>query len=210
MTNLRRHHRKFHIVYLLLAANLLLSGCLTRRNALPPDRTVGSNPYGKPKSTRGNAILTDATSAPRDIRTSNRNMLDGYAEVLGVRPNQLQNHALYAYIDNWMGTPHRLGGQDQRGIDCSAFVGLVMRDVYGKSVPRASAEMAQHIKRKYERQLQEGDLIFFSFGNRNIDHVGIYLHNNKFVHVSTSKGVIISDLHDTWYYKYFKRAGSVR
>jgi len=192
---------------------LLLSGCLTRKNALPPDRTVASTPYHKKKAKdRKNAkgtILTDATTSPKDIQAANR-LMEGYAEVLGVAPGQLETAALYSYIDEWMGTPHRSGGADRRGLDCSAFVGMVMRDVYGKSVPRISKDNAGQIKRKYERQLQEGDLVFFSFGRREIDHVGIYLHNNKFVHVSTSKGVIISDLHDTWYYKYFTRAGSIK
>ncbi len=182
---------------------LLLSSCLTRKNAVPSDRVVTST-HHKKKGT----ILTDATTSRKDIQAGNR-LLEGYAEVLGVAPSQLETTALYSYIDEWMGTPHRSGGADRRGLDCSAFVGLVMRDVYGKSVPRVSKDIANHIKRKYERQLQEGDLVFFSFGRREIDHVGIYLHNNKFVHVSTSKGVIISDLHDSWYYKYFTRAGSV-
>lgn len=198
-------HRYVPLLGCLSLSALLLSSCLTRKNALPPDRTVASTPYKK--KTRG-AILTDATTSPRDVNAGSR-LLEGYAEVLGVTPNQLQTVALYRYIDEWMGTPHRSEGIDRRGLDCSAFVGMVMRDVYGKSVPRVSKDIAGQIKRKYERQLKEGDLVFFSFGRREIDHVGIYLHNNKFVHVSTSKGVIISDLHDSWYYKYFTRAGSV-
>ncbi|WP_233632582.1 C40 family peptidase [Parapedobacter sp. ISTM3] len=197
---------KIYTLFFLTLGIFLLSGCLTRKNALPPDRVMTAP---RTKKTPGNTILTDASSAPKDVRTAGR-LIDSYAQVLGVRPHELQNTTLYAYIDEWMGIPHRPGGADKRGLDCSAFVGMVMRDVYGKSVPRISREMAAQIKRKYERQLQEGDLVFFSFGRRDIDHVGIYLHNNKFVHVSTSKGVIISDLHDTWYYKYFKRAGSVR
>ncbi|GHE23484.1 hypothetical protein GCM10017764_04520 [Sphingobacterium griseoflavum] len=68
--------------------------------------------------------------------------------------------------------------------------------------------MGEHVKRKYEDKLREGDLIFFSFGGKNIDHVGVYLHNNKFVHVSTRKGVIISNMKDSWYYKYFVRCGT--
>jgi lipoprotein Spr len=70
--------------------------------------------------------------------------------------------------------------------------------------------MADGIKRKYDNHLVEGDLVFFRFGKKNIDHVGLYLKNNKFVHVSTSKGVIISDLHESWFYKYFVRAGTVK
>ncbi len=97
---------------------------------------------------------------------------------------------------------------DKRGVDCSGFVTLMYDRIYGKELPRTSRDMADNVKRKYEKQLKEGDLVFFSFGGRNIDHVGIYLHNGKFVHVSTRKGVIISNLNDSWYYKYFKRSGT--
>lgn len=190
----------------LLVAALSLSGCLTRKNALPPDKTTTTTPR---KHAPKGSILTDASSAPKDI-TAGKQLLEGYAKVLGVAPHELQRPDLYGFIDDWMGVPHRTGGSDRRGLDCSAFVELVMRDVYDKRVPRVSKDMAEHIKRKYERQLKEGDLVFFSFGRRNIDHVGIYLQNHKFVHVSTSKGVIISDLRDPWYYKYFTRAGTVR
>jgi len=187
----------FAVRITLLMTMMLLSGCLSRKSTLP--HRIDS---------RG-VIQTDASTAPKGVRVSG-NVLDAYAAVLGVPVRVLGTPALYTYIDRWMGTPHRTGGTDQRGIDCSAFVGLVIRDIYGKSLPRSSKEMAGQVKRKYERQLREGDLVFFSFGRRGIDHVGIYLHNHKFVHVSTSKGVIISDLKDPWYYKYFTRAGSVR
>ena len=200
---------RFGIFSCCLLFSVLLSGCLTPRNALPPSsgRHTVSPRYGKAaKNTR---ILTDASSAPRDVRASGSAILNSYAEVLGVKPGELKNPALYQYINNWIGTPHRLGGTTHNGIDCSAFVEMVVQDVYGKSLPRTSADMARDIKRKYEKQLNEGDLVFFSFG-RGIDHVGIYLQNHKFVHVSTSRGVIISDLHDSWYYKYFRRAGAVR
>lgn len=205
-----RARPRFALLACLLSAVLLLSSCLTRRNALPPGETHGST-YKKPdrkRSGRSERILTDATSAPRDVAVS-RNLLESYAEVLGVKANELANPQLYQLIDDWMGVPHRLGGTDRRGMDCSAFVGMVMKDVYGKTLPRTSRDMAQQVKRKYERQLKEGDLVFFSFGKGDIDHVGIYLNNSKFVHVSTSKGVIISDLRDTWYYRYFTRAGTV-
>src|SRR5690606_41924860 len=102
----------------------LLTSCLTRKNALPPNRTV----------TAKGTILTDATTSRKDVRTGNR-LLEGYAEVLGVAPSQLKTAALYRYIDEWMGTPHRSGGVSRHGLDCSAFVGLVMRDVYVNAVP---------------------------------------------------------------------------
>jgi len=129
-----------------------------------------------------------------------------YADLLGTNPKSL-NTSLYEFVDEWMGSPHRLGGQTKSGIDCSGFVGMVYQQVYGKNLPRSSRDMGEVIKRKYDDQLKEGDLVFFSFGGKTIDHVGIYLHNDKFVHVSTKQGVVISNLKDPWYYKYFTRCG---
>ncbi|MEC3879869.1 C40 family peptidase [Parapedobacter sp. 10938] len=189
-----------------LLAAITFSGCLTRKNALPSGKTVTHTPR---KHASKGSILTDASSAPKNVRTG-KQLLESYASVLGVPTGELQRPELYRFIDDWMGVPHRTGGTNHRGLDCSAFVGLVMQEVYNMEVPRTSKDMAEHIKRKYERQLREGDLVFFSFGRRNIDHVGIYLHNHKFVHVSTSKGVIISDLRDPWYYPYFTRGGTAR
>lgn len=121
---------------------------------------------------------------------------------------RILNEDLYSLIDDWIGSPHRLGGQTKEGIDCSAFVGFLYRDVYKKNLPRSSKDMAELIKRKYDDQLEEGDLVFFSFGGQTIDHVGVYLHNGKFVHVSTKQGVVISNLKDAWYYKYLTRCGT--
>src|SRR5690606_15657348 len=107
----------------------------------------------------GNPPLERFSRTPRLRRgmfAGGNRLLESYATVLGVPTHQLQTAALYRYIDEWMGTPHRSGGGDRRGIDCSAFVGMVMRDVYGKSIPRVSRDMASRIKRKYERQLTEG------------------------------------------------------
>lgn len=181
----------------------MLTGCLSKRK--PATRTVR---YDKHYNKNIGQIITDASNANDYGRTGN--VLDDYALLMGVKTSDLKNERLYLLINDWMGTPHMYGGSSKRGIDCSAFAVMVMNQVYGKRIPRSSNEQADVIKRKYERQLQEGDLVFFSFGSSKINHVGIYLHNNKFAHVSTSRGVIVSDLRDTWYYKNFKRCGTVR
>lgn len=176
----------------LFMLSILFTSCLSR-----PERHV-SRPY--PSS-------YPSTSS---VKSNAGNLLKIYADELGVDPSELENQDLYAFIDEWIGAPHRLGGQTKAGIDCSAFINQLYSEVYKKTLARSSYEMADGIKRKYENQLVEGDLVFFSFGKKNIDHVGLYLRNNKFVHVSTSKGVMISDLHESWYYRYFVRAGTVR
>lgn len=174
-----------------LAICLVFTSCLFR-----PERSV-NNKMANPRNTYS-------------AKTNKGNLVANYAELLGVHEKDIGNIELYSFIDEWMGAPHRLGGQLKSGIDCSGFINQLYNQVYDKTIPRASYEMAEVVKRKYENQLVEGDLIFFSFGKGKVDHVGMYLRNNKFVHVSTSKGVIISDLHETWFYKYFVRGGTVK
>lgn len=146
-------------------------------------------------------------SVERPSAINKGNLKQYYADLLGTNPKEL-NTSLYEFVDDWMGSPHRMGGQTKSGIDCSGFVGMIYQKVYTKNLPRSSRDMAEIIKRKYDDQLKEGDLVFFSFGGKAIDHVGIYLHNDKFVHVSTKQGVVISNLKDPWYYKYFTRCGT--
>ena len=58
-------------------------------------------------------------------------------------------------------------------------------------------------------ELKEGDLVFFHTRGRRsaITHVGVYLTNNKFVHASTSNGVSISDLDETFWKPRFRAGG---
>ncbi|MGJ1203778.1 C40 family peptidase [Sphingobacterium lactis] len=185
--------------FFLLVSVLLFSSCGAKR------KTSSKVSYGSVNPKKG-APISDASDARNKAYSGNK--LENYAELLGVKTKELDNKDLYFMIDEWMGTPHRMGGMDKRGVDCSGFVSMLYTKIYNKDLPRTSRDMAEQVKRKYESQLKEGDLVFFSFGGRNIDHVGIYLHNGKFVHVSTRKGVIISNLSDSWYGKYLKRAGT--
>ena len=58
----------------------------------------------------------------------------------------------------------------------------------------------------------EGDLLFFTSNRskRKVAHVGIYLKNGKFIHASTSKGVIVSSLNEQYYTQYRLRGGRVK
>jgi len=121
----------------------------------------------------------------------------------------LKNKQLYKYINEWSGVKYRLGGLDKRGIDCSGFTYLVQKDIYGKELPRRSVDQASVIKEKNLNQLKEGDLIFFSFGGREIDHVGIYLNGDSFVHASPSRGIIVEDLSLPAFQRAIVKAGPI-
>ncbi|MEE1885652.1 C40 family peptidase [Pedobacter flavus] len=134
---------------------------------------------------------------------------DAYAAKIAMAMANLKNKSLYNFITNWTGTPYKLGGFDKKGIDCSGFALQLQKQIYNKQLPRRSVDQSNVIKSKNLDKLKEGDLIFFSFGGKEIDHVGVFLNGNYFVHASTTRGVIVDDLSLPIYQKSLIKAGSI-
>jgi lipoprotein Spr len=66
------------------------------------------------------------------------------------------------------------------------------------------------VKPLKKSQLREGDLVFFKIRKRRVSHVGVYLSHNRFIHASVHDGVVISDLDEPYYKKYFFKGGKVK
>ena len=132
-----------------------------------------------------------------------------YATLLNVAPSEIHNISLYNFIDKWIGVKYKYGGQTQEGVDCSGFVNAVYKEVYQKVLPRSSADIAKQLKSIPKNKIVEGNILVFDIDGKKSSHVGIYLTNNKFIHSSTSKGVIISSLELPYYQKSFSKAGKL-
>jgi len=132
-----------------------------------------------------------------------------FALRLDVPVEFIQNRFLYDFIDQWWNAPYRLGGTSINGIDCSAFVQTLMASVFALQLPRTTKEQYSYSKEVSTEELKEGDLVFFRTSRRGISHVGVYLQNNKFVHASTSGGVMISDLAEQYWSQRYLFAGRV-
>lgn len=174
---------RFYLAALVCSMLLVLSSCHSRKVAMK----------GQP----GQVVKPTGSIASK------------YSEIMGVSKSDITNGRLYAFIEEWMGTPYHYGGMDKSGTDCSGFVYQLQQQVYGITLPRMTSQQVTVIKRKYEGQLQEGDLIFWDYDGKKFSHVGVYLQNDYVVHASSRKGVIIIKLHDPSTYKYFSRCGSV-
>lgn len=145
---------------------------------------------------------------PGEIVQPQASIADKYSQMMAVDKGDIQNGRLYAFIDQWYGVPYKFGGEDKDGVDCSGLVQLLEQEVYGITLPRVTSQQVTVIKRKYEEDLKEGDLVFFDFDGRQFSHVGVYLQNGYIVHASSTKGVMIVPLHGSMY-KYFSRCGAV-
>ena len=113
-------------------------------------------------------------------------------------------HALKTQYASWKGVRYKMGGLSKRGVDCSGFVQRTFKDRFGKSIPRTTKALASAGKQISKKRLRPGDLVFFKTG-WNVRHVGIYYGNNKFLHASTSEGVTITSLSNSyWKKKYWQ------
>jgi probable lipoprotein NlpC len=110
-------------------------------------------------------------------------------------------------LQSWHGTPYRYGGMTRRGVDCSGFVVVTMRDRFDLQLPRETKQQASIGTQIDKDELLPGDLVFFKTGSgQNGLHVGIYDTNNQFIHASTSKGVMRSSLDNVYWQKNFWQA----
>lgn len=161
-------------------------------------------------------ILSLLLASCHSSRNLTSRQADGAYRALKLEKSRKDKVELYIEAANWLGTPHRDGGLSPRGIDCSGLVYIIYKKIYGKTLQRNSKDMMEeNCSKKSRHSLREGDLVFFNTGRgwktrSNINHVGIYLKDNKFIHASTSRGVMISDLDEDFFKKSWVCGGRVK
>ncbi|WP_423734999.1 C40 family peptidase [Chitinophaga caseinilytica] len=134
-----------------------------------------------------------------------------YAQLLDLPVENVVNEKLFNFIEEWYGVPYRMGGSSKDGIDCSNFVNTFMSAVFQISLSGNSGQLFHQVNRLAKRaDLQYGDLVFFAINRKKrISHVGVYLDNDRFVHASSSNGVMISDLREPYWVRYYAGAGRI-
>lgn len=104
-----------------------------------------------------------------------------------------------AYGD-WRGIPYVLGGTSYSGVDCSSFMQIVFEDYFGIKLPRSTREQMSAGSLVKKGNIRVGDLIFFNTARRTL-HVGVALNETDFLHASTTAGVTVSSLNDSYWSK---------
>ena len=177
------------LLFMVLLISVAFSGCKSSRQVAD---TRGykygyGHEYGKKEFSRLSSRLKIDVSANDDI-------------------------ALFDELSDWLGVPYKYGGNTKKGVDCSGLVVRVFEKIYDKKLYRSSAMiMDKNCKSVSKKELRTGDLVFFATGGnrRKINHVGIYLKDGKFIHSSSSRGVIISDINESYYERTYVDSGRV-
>lgn len=165
-------------------------------------------------------LITSCGSSRSRVATTKKeqNRSEEVTQVYDRNPSaRPENEKVYQVVrtaKKFEGTRYKYGGTDKKGMDCS---GLIYTSFLkeGIALPRTSRGMSLKGKRLYLKEVNVGDLLFFET-NKNrkvINHVGLVVEVNRngiyFIHSSTSKGVIISSLSESYWYNNFVMARRV-
>ncbi|MBZ9632164.1 C40 family peptidase [Salegentibacter sp. LM13S] len=121
-----------------------------------------------------------------------------------IEPTDKKVYNIISKAKSFEGTRYKYGGTTKQGMDCSGLIytSFLEEDI---AIPRTSREMSLEGKRLYLKQVTPGDLLFFET-NKNrkvINHVGLVVERERdniyFIHSSTSRGVIISSLSESYW-----------
>jgi lipoprotein Spr len=153
------------------------------------------------KSTSSNSTSKQEISDPDNLASQ------FFSQVMGVAISATSNTKMYQFIYDWLGTPYRLGGDTKKGVDCSGFAFQLYEKTFNTMIGSNSRNIFSMVNPISKVELKEGDLVFFKIKSKSISHVGVYIGDNKFAHASSSKGVMISNLNEPYWQRYFYKGG---
>jgi len=164
------------------------------------DRNLGEyKPVGQASAKQEQASTQEAAKKGDSHKTSAGKVKQA-ATKKSVPEPPAEKTSFEAYASKWLGTPYVYGANSTTGTDCSGYVMQVYKGYFDISLPHNAHMMYKDERGKSVSRgnLREADLIFFgSFWK--ISHVGIYLGGDRFIHASSSRGVIISNLNEKYY-----------
>jgi lipoprotein Spr len=154
---------------------------------------------------------TDENSNDREESTTSNKFYSDYSKKLGVELSGKENPDFITEIYEWLGTPYQYGGKTKgKGTDCSGMIQQIYLSVYDMKLERSALNMMNNVYLIKKDDLQCGDLIFFKTIGNKVSHVALYINENKFIHASSSRGVVINHLDETYWKKHYYACGRIK
>lgn len=174
------------------------------------DNAVASTSIEKAKSEKPKSS-NRKEAKKKENKTSIINTTNDDDILIDKESNYLIEQLINNASDN-LGTRYRGGGTSKDGFDCSGLLFSTFKK-FDITLPRSSHEMAKIGRVLNQDEYKVGDLIFFKTVSRRISHVGMITEINgdeiKFIHSSTSLGVIVSSTKEAYYQKTFAQVNRV-
>lgn len=102
-------------------------------------------------------------------------------------------------LQSYLGKPYKGTSKYDPGLDCSHFTSQVYKKYNSTILPRTARDQYKEGTSVHFQYLKYGDLVFFKTDGRTISHVGIFVGEHRFIHASSSRGVIISSLREKYW-----------
>lgn len=167
---------------LFIALGIVLSSCgMVKRGTIPWEQRA--------KELAGSSATSTPASAALSVTSESRNLSKSEKAI---------RESLDLAFKDWKGVPYVLGGSGYSGVDCSSFMQIVFEDYFQIKLPRNTREQMKVGSSVRRNQIQMGDMVFFKTG-RDSYHVGVMVNEQQFLHASTSSGVMISGLQESYW-----------
>lgn len=179
--------RRTFVIGLAVFLSLPLTGQASNR-----DQPLPAGPTGHTAAAHGQQRTAAAPAPAAQTSETSRGVLDRALTAIGVR--------------------YRWGGSTpERGFDCSGLVKYAFDAIAGVNLPRTSNAMARADGQKVKRdELEPGDLLFFNIRSRRVNHVAIYLGDDRFIHAPRrGKSVRIDTLKKSYWQRHYALAKRV-
>ncbi|MFW5658866.1 MAG: C40 family peptidase [Bacteroidota bacterium] len=187
-----------------------------RKRTRENDRTHWARQKGD-RDRRDKGVLADGDTPPNDGRDNGRSEATNEPhpndrDQKPVPPRDKRVELVINEAKKYLGAPYRWGGTTKKGVDCSGLMVVAFKAASVK-LPRVSGDQYKAGKPLKRKDLAPGDMVFFtSPGNNGVAHSGLVVEvigkgdKVKFIHASSSKGVIISDLDGYYWRDHFRWA----
>jgi cell wall-associated NlpC family hydrolase len=194
---------KNKIIFSLITLFFLISSCSSLREHIREQQRASHNEKN---------FEIESDTETNNNNTGNKSFYEDYSQKLGIQLEGDEDPELIKEAYEWIGTPYLWGGITKgKGVDCSGMVMQIYLTVYNIKLERNALHMMNDVNIINKKDLKTGDLIFFkTMGDNKVSHVALYINDNKFVHASSSRGVMVNDLDESYYAKHYYTCGRVK